>query len=240
MERNIDILSLTPERLAELQQAERDRVAAEQAAKAKAEEEARKKSEAAAEARREKFAKPANAIVAALKALAPDREFEARLPGSYEGAAVVEVRKDKRYSQLPFIELSFEMAGSDWHRRETGKIRVTVGNYGDKTQFPQRKDGAHSYDKIAELAVNKMRNAEERQRREQEAIDSQMLNAKVINPLRDRLGLNEHYGAMTVAASNSTEKPAFVRVDIRKAMTVEQAVALHEALLSLGLVKKEA
>ena len=126
MERNIDILNLTPEKLAELQQQERDRIAAEEAAraaKAKAEQEA---AQAAIAARRKKFEKPANAIVAALKALAPDRTFEARIANSARNSAeIIEVRKDKQYSRLPSIELRLELAGNSWRRYETDKLRVT-------------------------------------------------------------------------------------------------------------------
>jgi hypothetical protein len=240
MERNIDILSLTPEKLAELQQQERDRIAAEEAAraaKAKAEQEA---AQAAIAARRKKFEKPANAIVAALKALAPDRTFEARIANSARNSAeVIEVRKDKQYSRLPSIELRLKLAGNSWRRYETDKLRVTVGEYGNKTSFPPRKDGTHSYVKIAELAVSQMLNREQRDKAYADAEQSRRYNEQGVEDFRKSLRAREWDSAFRIEPSSTVEKPVAVSVKIARAMTFSDAEKLYKALLALGLVQQE-
>jgi translation initiation factor IF-2 len=238
MERNIDIMKLTPEKLAEMQQAERERIAAEEAAKAKAQEEERKKREAAIAERRKKFVEPANAIVAALKAIAPDRTFEVRI-GDYGGASVSEVRNDGQYSRLPSIELRLELAGNSWRRYETDKLRVNVGEYGNKTGFPQRKDGTHNYAKIAELAVEQMLAREQRDKTHADAEQARRYNEQGVEDFRKSLRVRKWDSTFRIEPSSTVEKPVFVSVKIAQTMAFSDAEKLYKALLALGLVQQE-
>ena len=238
MERNIDILNLTPEKLAELQQQERNRIAAEEAAKKAKDEEARKKAEAENARRHAVLAKPAEVIVAALKRRAPNRQFKARYT-EYGRAYIDEVRKDNQYSRLPHLCLEMELSGSTWHRHENGRVRIAVGEYGNKTSFPQRKDGTHNYERIAELAVDSMLAREKQDKAQNEAAAARKYNEQGVVDLRKTLRARRYDSTFSLSPASSVEKPVFVEVKISRSMTFSETEKLFKALLALGLVQQE-
>lgn len=40
--------------------------------------------------------------------------------------------------------------GSSWRRNANGKIRITIGEYGERKSFPQKADGTFNFDKIVD------------------------------------------------------------------------------------------
>ena len=136
-----------------------------------------------------------------------------------------------------FVEVKEEWGGgtSFWiSQKRTGKLRVTVGDYGDRKSFPQRKDGSFNYGEIALLLVNRAGRKLMDQRMERNRIS----NRDAAKQLGDELGLNDWSGTMTVAAaSTGAAKPVFVKVKIEQAMSEEAARELHASLLALGYLK---
>jgi len=110
------------------------------------------------------------------------------------------------------------------------KDRIVVGNYGDRTSYPQRKDGTYNYDAISTKLVGYA----ERRIQENAARRRTASNAVTVSELRNELGLHEYYGTMTVSASPSVEAPVYVKLKIERAMSVEKARALAEALKAIG------
>lgn len=120
-----------------------------------------------------------------------------------------------------------------WGSKPTGRMSIVVGDYGDRKRYPQRKDGSHSYGKIAEdlvyyatrkLVTNKL----ELQRRS---------NDHAAQALRQELGMPDYSSA--VVASATPDKP--IMVDLarlytpRLAMTVNDARQLLKVLQQYGV-----
>lgn len=103
--------------------------------------------------------------------------------------------------------------------------------------FPQKKDGTFSYEKIAcELVgyVYKAVNAAK-------AAAAKASVSDVVGIFRRKHGIDPYYGngAMKAEASSvGAEKPLFVTVEIKRAMSVVEAEKLTEVLTELGFMKK--
>jgi hypothetical protein len=243
---NIDFTNITPEQLAAMQAEAKAKLPTvmtrEELAEfqRKSDAEDRKKAQEAEakkreDARRAQLQKAADRIVDALRAKAPGRKFRANVGD--DGASVREAVD--RYSYLPYIDLSLEREKTYSrfsYGRYNGKVRVSVGQLGDRAAFPQRKDGTHSYDKIAELAVAKMLREESSARSTSEMESNREANKAGAEALAKELGLAEYYGPMRVAPSSMLEKPVFVKVNIERAMTYTEAKKLHAALVALNIV----
>lgn len=123
-----------------------------------------------------------------------------------------------------------EEYSSGWRPKPTGRIRVTVGDWGSRQSFVQLKDGTFSK-ACAEALIyeaTRMKTAKERETR--------------ANANRDVVAdfLADHplsgYGAMRVSTSSSLEAPIRVELKMDSLMTVEDAAKLYDALMSVGLV----
>jgi hypothetical protein len=117
--------------------------------------------------------------------------------------------------------------------KPTGQIRLVVGSYGDRVSFPPRKDGTHNYKRIAEILVAHAQTVN----RKKQMSNQQSANEVVAKETREMLGMTQYGSAMSISASSSAERPLFVSFEIKRAMSCEEALALHAALKSLGLVK---
>lgn len=115
----------------------------------------------------------------------------------------------------------------------SGKQRVSIGTHGDKRQFPQRKDGSFNYPEIAAILDGKIARAKEQAC--QRLVSTK--NSAAAIALRTELKLEEFYGAMRVVASSDVKLPVFVTLEVKRAMTVEQAKTLHAALVAAGVIK---
>ena len=55
------------------------------------------------------------------------------------------------------IEFKSEYSGPhSWRSSPTGKMRLIVGDFGNNTSVPQRKDGSFTWSKVAEVIVNEI------------------------------------------------------------------------------------
>jgi hypothetical protein len=101
-----------------------------------------------------------------------------------------------------------------------------VGGYGNMVQFPQKQDGAHSYDKIAEEVVNRYR---VEVRRQQEAGDRKSAEAQslpVAEAIRASVGLPE-YGPIRIEAAQRDGTKVRLSIDFKR--EVEPALAAEVA-----------
>lgn len=132
-----------------------------------------------------------------------------------------------------YLDLSFERSHiSSWRSTETNKVRVTVGDYGNRRTFPQRKDGTHNYADIADTLIGY---AERQNTKEALAAQRKRNESPVEKFNKAHDSKYGSYGPMQVDASSDYDKPLFVEVNIQRSMTVEEAEKLLEALTALGL-----
>lgn len=121
---------------------------------------------------------------------------------------------------------------SRFSSRPTGKTRIVVGDYGDRTSYPQRKDGGHNYEAIADKLVNYA----ERKIAQDRANFQARVNQSKVDEVIEATGHKNNYGNVRFSSSAARDLPVFVTVEIKKSMTSEQAIAVHAALKQLGLV----
>lgn len=120
--------------------------------------------------------------------------------------------------------------GSRWGSKPTGKFNIQVTAGHDRPHnFPQRKDGSYNYEGIARVVVDAAdrKNSELKRRR---AVDA---NKDSVAALRTELGLGTYTSA--VSASSSADKPVFVKFEISRAMTADEARNLITTLKSMGI-----
>lgn len=131
------------------------------------------------------------------------------------------------------LEIRSDLRHTSRFRSEpTGKVSVTYGEYGNRTRFPQRKDGTHNYEEIAKLISYDIEQ-ENQKNKMARAVDG---NKAVVISLRNEFGMPEHsYGAMKIGASANPDKPVFITIEIKQAMTVADARKLHTALVNAGI-----
>lgn len=135
-------------------------------------------------------------------------------------------------SDRPYYTIEEEQSGGSWHSHATGKLRVSVGDYGRRTNYPQRKDGGHNYDAIAALMLTDAR--KNIAAREAELIRRGNIND--VTALRTELNVT-NYGTMAVSASSITDKPFLVEVGFKLTVTADKVREIHAALVTLGIIK---
>ena len=121
---------------------------------------------------------------------------------------------------------------SSWRSTPTGRTRLTVGDYGNRVSFPQRKDGTHNYAEIARMLINYA----DRQNHEAALKAQQQVNAKVLPALVKELFPNDTNGYQDVVrASGSANLPVHFKFTINAVMSVENARKVAAALRSCGI-----
>lgn len=127
-----------------------------------------------------------------------------------------------------WIEFKEEYTSSTWRSRPTGKLRMTVGEYGDRQSYRQKTDGTFSYDK----AADKIESYVIRQTRANDAQSRRNANKNVVAEFRKLADVTE-YGWFGV--SDDLERPVRVKIDINRSMSVDEAFKLVEALKAIGI-----
>lgn len=128
------------------------------------------------------------------------------------------------------VEIKDELGSSSWRKKPTGRIRVTIGDWGDRKSFTQLKDCSFSPACVNELidrAARKLLAAkQEAKKKENSEIVSEFLKSRPLNG----------YGVMRVKASVNEAAPIHVDLGMGRAMTAEEAAKLHDALKAIGLI----
>jgi hypothetical protein len=121
---------------------------------------------------------------------------------------------------------------SPWRSTPNGRTRITVGVYGERKSYPQRKDGTHNYEAIAgELLI-----------RADHAIatakwnNQQRSNEAPVKNLAAELSMASYQHILR--ASQVADMPVLVNITIARAMTVADAKRLVLTLRTLGFELK--
>ena len=132
-----------------------------------------------------------------------------------------------------FYKLDEEWTKSSWHSKRTGKYRFVTGDYGNRTSYPERKDGTFNYAAIAEKLIG-----EANKKNRQLQADRQRNNN--MNEVRDLISevfpdqeRSKYQDA--IAPSAVADKPVFFSLKISQAMTVDEARKLAAAVRSCGI-----
>ena len=118
---------------------------------------------------------------------------------------------------------------STWRSKPNGKTRLTVGDFGDRKSYPQRKDGGYNYEDIAatlcHYAAKKIAN--------DLALANRQRNTAEAAVIRKEFNLPEYHGLVNPSAS----KGAMVLLDFSKISpaTVSPAKA-REVLAALRVL----
>ena len=121
---------------------------------------------------------------------------------------------------------------SQWQSVPNGKLRVVTGDYGDRKNYPQRKDGSFDFEKIGAWLVQDMRRMAER--REAQAVREG--SADMLANLRAELGLRELGGKCRLYASGDAEAPVHIDFSLSQNVSADKAREIVNALKALGLI----
>jgi hypothetical protein len=129
------------------------------------------------------------------------------------------------------FEPEYDPGYTRYSRKATNRVAIVVGSYGDRQRYPQRKDGNHKYEAIAEYLLGRLR----RLRFEEQANAKRRANASAVSALCKEFDFRE-WGP--VQASAAPEAPITVHLDrfLLKSlsMTPEAARTLLIALRAAG------
>lgn len=131
-----------------------------------------------------------------------------------------------------FISAQEEYSRDRWHGKSTGRVFYRVGDYGDRTIFKVRKDGSVRWDDMAALVYRLAR----KRAAERRASAQSNANTGVVKTFREK---NFKYGGYDFTTSSSPEKPIFVKVEIKKAMTETEAQELLDLLRAKGWYSRD-
>lgn len=185
---------------------------------------------AAAEARMATPSTLAAAILAAVQAKRPTAKY------AYNAWGWSIELDGERASIETKAEMSY--ASSRWGKA-TGKTRITAGEFGDRTSYPERADGTHNYPAIADKLIAQLdRQIARRKQREAEAA-----NKAVVPRIIEANGLSSRgdkecgwKGGLTVSASSSTDVPVRIEFKLDRAVSEARANEIIAALTALKLI----
>jgi hypothetical protein len=130
------------------------------------------------------------------------------------------------------IECCEEAHAGSWRYTKNGKLRFIVGNYGDKVQFPQTKDGGFNFDKIVEAVANRIKQHHYRAECAAKAASKREQADVECSQLRATHGLKEYSGKVRVTPCDYG-----IELVVSKGITKEQADAMLAAAKACGLIE---
>ena len=132
-----------------------------------------------------------------------------------------------------YIDIKEEYTSSTWRAHPTGRLRVAIGNYGNRTSYPSRKDGSFNYEAMANGLVNAAltRKAMEKAQKFQSA------NEQVADQLRAELGIKRYWNAVSFDGSTEEVNPIKIKFNLDRAVTKERAIEIYNGLKALGLAE---
>lgn len=152
---------------------------------------------------------------------------EAKVATNQYGGYYLEVDGEACYG----LDVVQEYSGRGWRCTPNGKLRVIVGGYGDKRQFPQRKDGSHDYTAIADLIHSHALRAKHikamAERREG--------NKEAVEAICEELGLSKYSPVLEVRPSAEPSRPFAIKVEFSATVDANKLREVHAALKALGV-----
>lgn len=120
---------------------------------------------------------------------------------------------------------------SSWRSKPNGKLRLTVGDFGDRKSYPQKKDGTHNYYSIAVT----LRGYAHRRLAEQKAQVNRVRNNQAATDIANEFNLPQ-YHALVVPSAHVVGN---VMIDFSKlnahTMNPDKARKLLQALRDFGI-----
>lgn len=207
----------------------------------KLEEEARRKEQEErnkkqAEAAEKRFRPTIDAITAAIQAQSPKANIVSGISQWHEDA-VVTLKSSKFQHTYCSAEIKMErtVSHSRFHSGTfTGKLRVTVGEYGDRQTYPQRKDGTFNLVGIAERMINQVKMQDERLAERARRQANSNASGQLAEELRNELNVSK-YAAVRLYESTNTPNKVYVKVDVTHELTADEARSFIKALRSAGI-----
>ncbi len=165
------------------------------------------------------------AIAAHLKTLARDTQYEITGAGNYFGVR-----------QGPGVSISVRLIAENCgysYSRTNGKWRAHAGDYGHRKQWPQRKDGSHNYDAIAEFIIYDL----DRQHGFNVRHDKKQEHAKISDKLKTEFKLANAWRT-EVTPTADPELPVCVSLKFTETCTAERARELLAIFDNAGLIER--
>jgi hypothetical protein len=128
------------------------------------------------------------------------------------------------------VRLVEECSSWSYARPYNGKWRAHAGDYGNRKHWPERKDGSHNYEAIAEFIIADL----DRQHGWNVRHDKKRDNKKAADNLALNYDLAES-GRVSVEATADTEAPVCVSVRFTRECTIAEAGALLKKLEAAGV-----
>jgi len=129
------------------------------------------------------------------------------------------------------IEACEEYKGGSYGTQKSGKVRLIIGGYGNKVQFPQRKDGEYNWDAIIKAIADRVKQKLYASERNAVA-EAKLAQAEVeCDQLREAYGLQRYEGLIRVVPSNYG-----IELKVSSEITKEQAEILIKAAKEAGLI----
>lgn len=124
-------------------------------------------------------------------------------------------------------------SGSSWRSmgRPTGKSVMSIGDYGQRVTYPERKDGSFNWEAAAQglahvaVRINAAHRADAMRR----------ANAAIVEHVAKAVG-DDRWAGFKVDASTHSEGRVSIHIDVKKSMTEEGALALHALLKKEGVL----
>lgn len=136
--------------------------------------------------------------------------------------------------QMRFNE-EYSSSGSRWRSgKATGKVRLTVGDYGNRVSYPQRKDGSYNYEDVA----YKLRNYAEKKNSDTAKECLRRANQFTADSLRSELRLHKYDSNFGVSPSSYKNGHVAVEIKISRPLSVAEVKELHAVMLRLKLVEQ--
>ncbi len=134
------------------------------------------------------------------------------------------------------VRLKDETSGSQWNSYYNGKVRVQIGvnayNVVDQKGYPQKKDGSHSYDKIADELAYMKGVVESHKKARDEASAKHDQAEKFIKEQAEAYGVNWY--SLPLETNHRTGS-----LNLKlTGLTEEQADAFLQLADELGLIRK--
>lgn len=130
---------------------------------------------------------------------------------------------------LSFVEERTHL--TKWRSSATGKLRLTVGDFGNRKSYPQKKDGTHNYEEIARV----LRGYAARKTASRKAEAMRAKNDAAAVAIAKEFNLPSYCGLVVP----SSAAPGKVMLDLSKVykttMTPEHARKVLQALRDLGI-----
>lgn len=152
---------------------------------------------------------------------------------SYRGANV--------YAAVEFRAEESGRSNYSYRTHLTGRLRMTVGGYGDRQSYPPRKDGTFNYDSAADRLLSRVASAHELWNKTQRVKG----NAAALAELRAEFKLSEYSDVLRIKKVNRdvyskkyteyVSSAGRVFLDLSREVTPEQARAILAAAVAAGV-----